>query len=364
MKYLIGLIFSFSCFATTLTGSLDNPDGSGANGMLYLNVAQQAALSSSGGCGGPIEIVPATGKGVAFKITNGALPGTPTVYGNDCMLPQGVYYNVEFDDNSGNVLFQDRWLITGSSINIGTIVSAVISGTTGTLGSTGVVLTVPSGAQTINQPSGMPLSVNLLTVTNTLNFPNGGFCNTGGCTNLITNVVDLTSVQTIGNVKTFQYGVNANTCVGGCGYQALGIDAGDIAYQIRDNFAVGSCSTPPCFPWEVDTYGNTSMAGSLNLTGVLSKLQLRGTTLIDNNGDFLGAGVDVCINLASPYTNCAMGAGDGIGARRFNPYDGSGGAALAGMDVLIDVAAGTITCNGTPATTGIKVVGGVIVNCS
>jgi hypothetical protein len=156
---------------------------------------------STGGCGGPVEVVPTYQ--VRITVTAGALVGSPSVYGNDCILPNNLYYNVSFQDTNGNTLFTDRWVIIGSSLDIGTIVSTVILGTTGTLGSTGVVLFVPTGNQTVNQPSSTNLSINLFQVTGTLTLPNGGQCTATGCTGLISNAMDLTSTQSVSGSKTW-----------------------------------------------------------------------------------------------------------------------------------------------------------------
>lgn len=166
--------------ATTLTGSLQNPDGSGANGYLYLSVSQQVSLSDAGGCGGPLQVVPTVE--IRIQVVNGALQSPPAIYGNDCLLPQGTYYNVRMIDNGGNNLFTDRWIIGGASIDIGSIVSVVVTGTTAFLGSVGVVLTVPTTAQTVTQPSTTMLNVNNFTVSTHAVFPGGVDCTAGGCT--------------------------------------------------------------------------------------------------------------------------------------------------------------------------------------
>ncbi len=209
MKLKLMLLISLCCiqaFGTTLTGTLKGPDGIGINGTLYMSLSQQAALQS-GGCGGPIEVVPGllgpqAGYSVAIKVVAGALQGSPTVYGNDCMLPGGLYYNVQLIDSNGNTYFTDKWQIVGSTIDIGTIVSVVISGTTQTLGSTGFVQLVPAGTQTINQPPATYFGVNTMAVTGTLTLPDGSQCTTSGCF-AFANVVQLTGSQAISGNKQF-----------------------------------------------------------------------------------------------------------------------------------------------------------------
>lgn len=169
----------FACYlsATTLTGNLKAPDGTGANGRLAMSLSQQGALESTGGCGGPAEIVPTYQ--VFITVVNGVMQSPPTIYGNDCLLPAGTWYNVTFTDTNGNTIFVDRWLITGGSIDIGTIVSVIVSGTTATLGGA-AVLTAPAGNQTVVQPGSTILGVNNLTVSGTFIAP-GSQCSNGGC---------------------------------------------------------------------------------------------------------------------------------------------------------------------------------------
>src|ERR1035441_8876310 len=127
-KLFAVLLLSVGLHATTLTGSMNNPDGTGANGTLVLSLSQQAALSSSGGCGGPVQIIPTYQ--VRIKVVAGALQSPPAIYGNDCLLPQGTYYLMQFVDSNSNLLYTDMWLVQGASQNIGSIVSVIISGTT------------------------------------------------------------------------------------------------------------------------------------------------------------------------------------------------------------------------------------------
>ena len=172
---LVLFVAGVNLFATALTGTFKAPDGSSMSGTLYMSISQQTALSSAGGCGGPVEVVPTYQ--VQIKVIAGAMQGSPNLYGNDCLLPQETYYNVQFKDTSGNLLMTDRWQLSGSSVDVGTIVSVVITGTTGYLGGVGVVQTVPTGNQTITQPPGTSLSVNAFTVSSALAAP-GILCST------------------------------------------------------------------------------------------------------------------------------------------------------------------------------------------
>ena len=203
MKTLLAVLFCvMKLYATTLSGTVQAPDGTGVNGVMILTISQQASRPA-GACGGPAVV--ASSYQVRITLTAGALSGSASVIGNDCLLPQGTYYNVKVIDSRANVLLSDHWLITGSSVNVGTIVSTVVSGTTTSLGSPGVVITNPVGQQQVVQPAGMPLSVNLLRVTGTLTLPSGLTCDTSGCTVFGggTNILTTNTSQTISGVKTF-----------------------------------------------------------------------------------------------------------------------------------------------------------------
>lgn len=220
------LIQPLNLSATTLTGNMLLPNGTGATGILIFSMSQQASLSASGfgaiatasvhagstgytvgdvvtlggsgtggtftvvtapggvvgtvslltagtgytvasavpttggtgtgltinvlslvTCGGPAQIMPTTQ--IRVTVTGGNMVSPPTLYGNDCMAPQGTYYNVQFIDPNGNQLLVDRWILTGASVNIGTIVSVNVSGTTGSIGfSPFAGLATLSGSQT------------------------------------------------------------------------------------------------------------------------------------------------------------------------------------------------------------------------
>lgn len=173
---LILLAIATVAMATTLTGTMQTPDGTGASGYLYLSLSQQAALIT-GSCGGPIQVVPTYE--VKITVTGGTVSGT--IYGNDCLIPAGTYYNVRFTDTRGNTQMTDRWVITGSSVDVGTIVSVIVSGTTQTLGGNGVLVSTSATNQTVTQSSGTKFSVNLLAATTTWTMPDTGFCNASGC---------------------------------------------------------------------------------------------------------------------------------------------------------------------------------------
>lgn len=276
MTYKLFAVFGLlvgTVFGTTLTGTLNGPDGTGINGNLYLSLSQQAALQSTGGCGGPIEVVPgilgpSQGYSIAIKVVNGALVSPPTIYGNDCMLPGGLYYNVLLTDNNGNTYFTDKWQITGSSIDIGTIVSVVITGTTQTLGSTGFVQLVPAGTQTINQPSGTYLGINTMAVTGVLTLPDGSQCTTSGCF-AFSNVVTLTGNQTIAGNKTFTADVWGNGLLASIGTPTNPFYKGNFVGDVSASLGMetGSYNTN-CGTTGFPCYGSWQMAGTTPSTYV------------------------------------------------------------------------------------------------
>lgn len=223
LTVLLAVVLTQSASATTLTGTAKKPDGTNLNGVIYLSLSQQGSLT----CGGPAIILPTTI--VKIVVTGGALAST-SVYGNDCLNPQGTYYNVRYIDNNGNTVFTDRWVITGGSVDVGTIVSAIITGTTQTLGSTGVVFFTPAGNQTVNQPPGTLFGINYLMVSGKITFPSGGFCDNTGCTNVFTNGVTLNTPQTITGQKTFAANI---------GFATAGIDINNPATYLWATGTVG-----------------------------------------------------------------------------------------------------------------------------
>lgn len=99
--------------ATNLTGTFKHPDGSLANGKLILRLSQAAKLSDNSA-----QIVPLV---KIFAVTNGALEGSAFVYGNDVLLPTGTYYVARLVDSNNNLLFEQKWSITGANLDLGTL---------------------------------------------------------------------------------------------------------------------------------------------------------------------------------------------------------------------------------------------------
>lgn len=129
---MLALGWFSSANAVTLSGSVNNPDGTGVTGRLYLSLSQQSSQLSTGGCGGPAVLVPTAQ--VVLLITNGALTtlagGSASIVGNDCIAPTNTYYVVTARDAQNNPLFTQNWQITvancGSPCDVGKIPPSVV----------------------------------------------------------------------------------------------------------------------------------------------------------------------------------------------------------------------------------------------
>lgn len=164
MKKLLSLLLFCLAFiatanATTLTGTLNNPDGSGFTGTLYVSIAQQVGISSLGSCGGPILVVPTSI--IAIGISNGTMvsengtsTSSPFLYGGDCTLPASMPYNATLKDANGNTMFSSMWLVTGSTQNVGTIYQ----------GPQPIPPTAFTAVYMIGSPAGIPCSAQSMAV--------------------------------------------------------------------------------------------------------------------------------------------------------------------------------------------------------
>lgn len=99
--------------ATNLTGTFKNPDGSPVNGKIIFLLSQPARLNDQSA-----QIVPMV---KIFSVTSGALEAGAFVYGNDVLVPGGTYYLVRLVDNNNNLLFEQKWSISGVNLNLGTL---------------------------------------------------------------------------------------------------------------------------------------------------------------------------------------------------------------------------------------------------
>lgn len=114
---LIGLLLAvggaYPAGATNLTGTFRHPDGSLVNGKLVFLLSQPARLND-----GTAQVVPMV---KIFSVTNGALEPGAFLYGNDVLLPTGTYYLVRLVDNNNNLLFEQKWSIQGTNLDLGTM---------------------------------------------------------------------------------------------------------------------------------------------------------------------------------------------------------------------------------------------------
>jgi len=99
--------------ATNLTGTFKHPDGTSVNGKLVFLLSQPARLND-----GSAQVVPMV---KIFSVSNGQLEAGAFVYGNDVLLPSGTYYLVRLVDNSNNLLFEQKWSIQGTDLDLGTL---------------------------------------------------------------------------------------------------------------------------------------------------------------------------------------------------------------------------------------------------
>jgi len=99
--------------ATNLTGNFKHPDGSPVNGKLVFLLSQPARLND-----GSAQVVPMV---KIFTITNGQIESGAFIYGNDVLLPSGTYYLVRLVDSNNNLLFEQKWSIQGTNLDLGTL---------------------------------------------------------------------------------------------------------------------------------------------------------------------------------------------------------------------------------------------------
>lgn len=104
--------------ATNLTGTFKRPDGSPVNGRLILLLSQPARLNDSSA-----QIVPMVR---IFAVTNGVLEANAFVYGNDVLLPSGTYYLARLVDTNNNLLFEQKWSLQGTDLDLGTLTPTTI----------------------------------------------------------------------------------------------------------------------------------------------------------------------------------------------------------------------------------------------
>lgn len=107
-----------ACGATDLTGTFHKPDGTPVNGKLIFLLSQPARLAD-----GSAQVVPMV---KIFQVVEGQLEPGAFIYGNDVLLPSGTHYAVRLVDNANNLLFEQRWSITGASLDLGTLTPTTV----------------------------------------------------------------------------------------------------------------------------------------------------------------------------------------------------------------------------------------------
>jgi len=113
-QIIVFLLSICTAVATTnLSGTFKNPDGSFVNGKIIFLLSQPARLNDQSA-----QIVPMV---KIFSVTNGALESGAFVYGNDVLVPGGTYYLVRLVDSNNNLLFEQKWSISGVNLNLGTL---------------------------------------------------------------------------------------------------------------------------------------------------------------------------------------------------------------------------------------------------
>jgi hypothetical protein len=111
LRILLAIFVCANCYATTITGTIRRADGSRLNGRIRFTLSHPARNSSSGEI-----IVPQT---VEYRVSNGQLPSTAAVYGNDILEPQYTYYWTEYFDAYGYKVMENPFYITGASFDLG-----------------------------------------------------------------------------------------------------------------------------------------------------------------------------------------------------------------------------------------------------
>ena len=99
--------------ATNLSGTFKSPDGSFVNGKIIFLLSQPARLDDQSA-----QVVPMV---KIFSVTSGVLETGAFVYGNDVLVPGGTYYLVRLVDTNNNLLFEQKWSISGVNLDLGTL---------------------------------------------------------------------------------------------------------------------------------------------------------------------------------------------------------------------------------------------------
>jgi hypothetical protein len=109
----LSLALALAVGATNLTGTFHKPDGTPVNGKLIFLLSQPAKLNDNSA-----QVVPMV---KIFAVTNGQLEAGAFIYGNDVLVPAGTHYLVRLVDDGNNLLFEQKWSIQGTTLDLGTL---------------------------------------------------------------------------------------------------------------------------------------------------------------------------------------------------------------------------------------------------
>jgi len=120
-----------------------------ANGFLRLQLSQNAEITSGGG--------QVTNQPLFLALDSSGKITSQAIWFNDELTPSGTVYSAQLFGSNGLLLIQDLgyWSISGASADL----SAMVPTTTGA-SFANAVMQLPSGSQTIVQPSGTNLFIN------------------------------------------------------------------------------------------------------------------------------------------------------------------------------------------------------------
>lgn len=120
-KFLLFLLLALPCFASTstLTGTINDPQGNGLNGLLYMTLPVPAQDMTTN-----TAVAPGT---VVFRLANGQITGGAALYDVATLQPQNLYYKARAYDVSGNLVFYGNYVVTGASFNLGAAVPTSVT---------------------------------------------------------------------------------------------------------------------------------------------------------------------------------------------------------------------------------------------
>jgi hypothetical protein len=152
--------FSRAQTTETLQGSVVYSDNSGFNGSLLLTLSRPTVVNI---CTLPVQVINSPTSSI--PIVNGV--ATPTaVLSTDCLQPK-LPYAITLRDARGSPIYSDNWYVPALSsgvFDIGSLIQTnYAAGVTVSLPS--AIVGTPAGNQTITQPGGTVLSVNLFQVS-------------------------------------------------------------------------------------------------------------------------------------------------------------------------------------------------------